>query len=93
MSLEFEWSKAKAKSNYAKHGVSFDFAKLVFEDPFALELLDNRRNYGEDRFVVLGLVEGQLLFVAFTERNEVIRLISARRATKYEQEIYLESQA
>jgi uncharacterized DUF497 family protein len=88
MNLRFEWNKLKAKDNYAKHGVSFDLAKKVFKDPFAVEFLDDREDYGEERFVILGMVDGHILYVAYTERNETIRIISARRATKHEQETY-----
>jgi uncharacterized DUF497 family protein len=90
MKLKFEWDKAKAKSNYAKHGVSFDLAKEVFLDAFAIEFVDERVDYDEERFVILGVVGSQLLYVAFTERNEIIRIISARRATKHEQEAYFQ---
>jgi uncharacterized protein len=90
MSQEFEWSKFKAKDNNAKHGVRFELAKKVFNDPFAVEILDDRQDYGEERFVILGMVGGQLLYVAYTERKDVIRIISARRATKHEQETYLQ---
>jgi uncharacterized protein len=90
MNLQFQWNKSKAKDNYAKHGVSFEFAKKVFEDPFAVEFLDERQDYDEERFVIIGAAERRILFVAYTERKEVIRIISARRATRYEQEIYLE---
>ncbi len=88
MSLRFRRDKSKAKGNYAKHGVSFELAKGVFRDPFGVELLDDRQDYGEERFVIIGMAEGHLLNVAYAERNEVIRIISARRATKYEQEAY-----
>lgn len=65
------------------HGVSFELAATVFKDPFAIELLDDREDYGEERFVMIGMAAGQvLLFVAYTERTEHIRIISARRATK-----------
>jgi uncharacterized DUF497 family protein len=90
MNLQFQWNKSKAKDNYAKHGVSFEFAKKVFEDPFAVEFLDDRQDYDEERMVIIGAVESHILFVAYTERKEVIRIISARRATRHEQEIYLE---
>jgi uncharacterized DUF497 family protein len=90
MNLRFAWDKPKAKNNYAKHGVSFDLAKGVFKDPFAVEFLDERQDYGEERFVIIGMVDGHLLYVAYTERNEIIRIISARRATKHEQEAYFQ---
>ncbi len=90
MDLRFTWDKPKAKNNYAKHGVSFDLARGVFKDPFAVEFLDDRQHYGEERLVIIGMVDGHLLYVAYTERNEVIRIISARRATKHEQEAYFQ---
>lgn len=76
------------------HGVSFDLAKTVFKDPFALEWLDEREEYGEERFVIIGMAEGKiLLFVAYTEREERIRIISARRVTQYEQDEYFRQNA
>jgi len=69
--------------------VSFELAKAVFNDPFAVERVDDREDYGEERFIIIGMAEGHvLLFVAYTEREERIRLISARRVTQYEQEDY-----
>jgi uncharacterized DUF497 family protein len=89
MKLEFEWHAVKAEANLRTHGVSFKLAKTVFKDPFAVERLDDREDYGEKRFVIIGMAEGQvLLFVAYTEREERIRIISARRATQYEQADY-----
>lgn len=89
MKLEFEWDNAKAKANYRRHGVSFDLAKTVFQDPFAIERIDDREDHDEERFVTIGVAEGKvLLFVAYTEREESIRIISARRATQYEQDDY-----
>jgi uncharacterized DUF497 family protein len=88
MKLEFEWDEAKARSNYAKHGVSFALAEKVFGDPFAIERLDDRRDYGEVRFILIGRADGSILFVAYTERAERIRVISARRATVQEQDDY-----
>ena len=89
MKLQFEWHDAKAEANWRAHGVSFELAKTVFKDPFAVERLDDRENYGEQRFVIIAMAEGQVpLFVAYTEREERIRIISARRATQYEQDDY-----
>jgi uncharacterized DUF497 family protein len=94
MKLEFEWHTAKAEANFRRHGVSFDLAKTVFKDPFAIERLDDRENYGEERFAIIGMAAGKvLLFVAFTERQERIRIISARRATQYEQDDYFQQNA
>ena len=91
MKLEFEWHNAKAEANFSTHGVGFDLATTVFKDPFAIERLDDRKDYGEERFVMIGMAEGNVvLFVAYTERKnkESIRIISARRATQYEQDDY-----
>jgi len=66
----------------------------VFNDPFAIERVDDREDYGEERFTVIGMAEGSvLLFVAYTEREQRIRLISARRVTQYEQEDYFRQNA
>ena len=86
--MHFEWDDAKAASNYAKHGVSFARARLVFSDPFGMGEYDDRSDYGEERFTRIGMVEGTLFFVSYTERDDRIRIISARRATKHEQDHY-----
>ncbi len=92
--LEFEWHDAKAEANLQAHGVSFDLAKTVFQDPFAVERLDDREDYGEERLVIVGTAQGNVvLFVAYTEREDRIRLISARRATPHEQDDYFEQNA
>jgi uncharacterized DUF497 family protein len=53
----FQWDDAKAATNYAKHGVTFEAARDVFKDPFAIEQLDDRRNYGEERWIILGMAQ------------------------------------
>jgi uncharacterized DUF497 family protein len=63
---EFEWDDQKAVDNYAKHGVSFEAAQEAFKDPFAIERLDDREAYGEERYVLIGMVEERLLLVAYT---------------------------
>jgi uncharacterized DUF497 family protein len=94
MKVEFEWYDAEAEANLQDHGVSFDLAKTVFKDPFAVERLDDREDYGEERFVIIGMAEGHvLLFVAYTERGERIRMTSARRATQHEQDDYYRQNA
>ena len=91
MKLDFEWDNAKAEANFTTHGVGFRLAATVFSDPFAIERRDDRQDYGEERFVMTGMAEGNvLLFVAYTEREERIRIISARRATQHEQDDYFE---
>jgi uncharacterized DUF497 family protein len=94
MRLEFEWHDAKAEANLQAHGVSFELAKTVFKDPFAVERLDDREDYGEERFVIIGMAEGHvLLFVAYTEREDRIRIISAREVTQIEQDDYFRQNA
>ncbi len=89
--MEFEWHGAKAKANFEAHGVSFELAKTVFTDAFAIERLDDRVDYGEERFIIIGMADGHvLLFVSYAERGDHIRIISARRATQYEQNDYFE---
>jgi uncharacterized DUF497 family protein len=89
-----KWHDAKAEANLQAHGVSFDLAKTVFKDPFAVERLDDREDYGEERFVIIGMAEGRVvLFVAYTEREERIHIISARRATQNEQDDYFRQNA
>lgn len=85
----FEWDEEKNQSNIEKHGISFELAKRIFEGP-VFTWLDTRYDYGEDREVSIGMVDGLLvLAVVHTERdNGVIRLISARRATKTERKNY-----
>ena len=90
MNPRFEWDKSKAKDNFAKHGVSFELAERVFKDPFAIDVLDDRQDYDEERFVIVGMVEGRIFYVVYVERKEVSRIISARSATRHEQESYLE---
>ncbi len=94
MKLEFEWHDAKAEANLLRHGRSVDLAKTVFKDPFAIEFLDDREHHGEERFVIIGMGGGKvLLFVAYAERKERIRIISARRATQNEQDDYFRQNA
>ncbi|MGH8497512.1 MAG: BrnT family toxin, partial [Methylococcales bacterium] len=80
----FAWDDSKAASNYADHGVTFEAARAVFKDPFAIEWLDDRKEYGEARYAILGMVENRLLYVAYTMRGETVRLISARGAEPHE---------
>ena len=86
----FQWDDEKAASNYAKHGVRFEAARDVFKDPFAIELIDDRHDYGEDRFVLIGLASGRLLTVVYALRDEMIRIISARGAEPFEHRAYHE---
>jgi uncharacterized protein len=83
-----------AEANFRAHGVSFELAQTVFRDPFAIERLDDREDYGEQRFVIIGMAEGHVvLFVAYAEREDRIRIISARRATQHEEDDYFRQNA
>jgi uncharacterized protein len=85
---EFQWDDQKAAENYAKHGVSFEMARDVFKDPFALEWPDDHMDYGEERYGLIGIADGRLLFVAYTMRADAIRIISARGAEPHEHKRY-----
>lgn len=84
----FEWDDAKAASNWRDHGVTFEMACEVFKDPLALEWIDDSQGAREPRYAIIGLAESRLLFVAYTMRGEVVRIISARKAEPYERRRY-----
>lgn len=87
---EFEWDEAKNVRNIEKHGVSFELAARIFEGPI-LEAPDDRRDYGEDRLIALDAVEGRVLAIVYTWRDERRRIISARKGNKDEREAYWQS--
>jgi len=87
---DFEWDDDKAASNLTKHGVSFDDARSVFRDPFAIELIDDRENYAEERYILIGMSIDNLLVVVHTQRDERNRIISARKAEANERRFYHE---
>ncbi len=84
----FEWDDPKAASNWLDHGVRFETARDVFKDMFAIEWTDDSHDDAEERFVTVGMVENQLLFVSYTLREERIRIISARAAEPRERRRY-----
>ena len=84
----FEWDEGKREANLVKHGVDFVDAVEVFADPPRVERVDRRREYAEERRQAVGTVRGQVLFVVYTLRGEVRRLISARRASSNERRAY-----
>ena len=91
--MEFEWDEDKNESNLAKHGIDFEEASRVFLDPWRQEWLDDR-DYTEERWQTIGVATfPRVLFVVYTERGEgdVIRIISARKATKREEKAYRRS--
>ena len=89
--IKFEWNKSKSEINIKKHGVSFEEAKSVFFDEFAVQFFDSENSNIEDRFLMLGMSnETNLLIVCHCERDSgnTIRVISARKATKNERNHY-----
>lgn len=84
----FEWDAHKAAENHAKHRITFEMARDVFDDPFIVEWPDDAQGAGEQRFSALGMVGGRILFVAYTMRGDTIRIISARRAEPFERRRY-----
>ena len=80
----FEWDADKAAANLRNHGVAFGKAVKAFRDSFAMELVDNREDYGDERINLIGMCDGILLHVTYTERGDVIRIVSARQAEKHE---------
>ena len=89
--IKFEWDLPKGAANLKKHQVSFDEAKSVFYDEFAVQFFDEEHSSDEERFLMLGMSSGaKLLIVCHCEREhgEVIRIISARKATKRESAFY-----
>ena len=83
----FQWDSEKATLNWRKHTVNFEDAALVFADKNRIERYDDEHSFDEDRYITIGKVEG-ILFVIYTERGEIIRLISARRANAQERRDY-----
>jgi hypothetical protein len=89
--MEFEWDLDKAKLNLEKHGVSFQEASTVFNDPLSMTFPDPDHAIGENRYVIIGTSSlEQLLVIAHTDRGKKIRLISARKATRQERRFYEE---
>jgi uncharacterized DUF497 family protein len=89
----FEWDDPKAAANERDHGLTFAHAAKAFKDLFAVEWIDDREDYGEERINRLAMCEGLLLHVTYTERGDRVRLISARRAEKHEQDHYYRENA
>lgn len=87
--MEYEWDTKKAAENRRKHGIDFRDSIAAIEDPFRLEEVDDRLEYGEERIQIVGMAVDGALFVIITMRGErTCRIISARRATRHEQDRY-----
>jgi hypothetical protein len=85
--MEFDWDEEKAEANIKKHGVSFEVAIYIWLGP-VVEREDNRFDYGEERLIAFGEVDGRVLAVVYTWRGDVCRIISARRANRHERTAY-----
>lgn len=90
--MRYEWDEAKREANLRKHGIDFAGAEAVFEG-CTVTMEDKRLHYGEQRFVTFGLLEGRVVAVVHTEEDEVIRIISIRKATRSEEQSYLSTLA
>lgn len=89
--INFEWDVSKASANKRKHGISFDEAKTVFYDEHAVVIHDPEHSDDEERFVILGLSAASHMLVVihcYRKKDKVIRIISARKATKQESKQY-----
>lgn len=84
--MKFEWSQNKNEANIRKHDLDFSDASTVFETPMFIEV-DDRADYGEPRFIGVGFLRDLVVLLVFSEKeNDIIRIISLRRAVKYERE-------
>jgi uncharacterized DUF497 family protein len=91
--MSVEWDEWKRRANLAKHGIDFVDAAEALADPSSVDQVDDSGEYGEERYQVLGRAAGQVLFVVYAERDDVRRIISARRASKREEAIYYQDRA
>ena len=89
--MKFEWDEKKAAVNLSKHGISFEEARTVFDDPLYVDFYDPDHSDEEERYIIVRESQpGNLLIVSYTERADFIRLISARKVTRVEREVYEE---
>ncbi len=85
--MKYEWDEAKRKLNIKKHGIDFIDIKTVFNG-YTVTIVDESMDYGEERFITLGLLHEHIVVIVHAEKKNMIRIISARKATKNEQKIY-----
>lgn len=89
MKANFEWNPDKAERNFKKHAVNFEEASTIFDDPEYITFLDVEHSIEEERYITIGISnKRRLLMVAHTDRAKSIRIISARKATKNEENFY-----
>ena len=87
--MQFQWDENKAKQNLSKHGVSFEEAKTIFDDPLYVDFYDPDHSDNEERYLMVGQSNrGRILILSYTERGNRIRLISAREVTPNERKTY-----
>ena len=87
--MRYDWDAVKNRSNFLKHGLRFEDAEVVFAGP-CVTFVDDRFDYGEERFVTLGLLAGRVVVIAHTLRDDGTRIISMRRGDQREKAIYQE---
>jgi uncharacterized DUF497 family protein len=85
--VQVEWDEAKREENLRKHGIDFVGVEALFQG-FTVTIEDDRLDYGEQRFVTFGIMEGRVVTVVHTEQSDTIRIISIRKATKREEQSY-----
>ncbi len=89
MGLQFEWNGRKAQTNKKKHGVTFEEASTIFGDLLSITIVDSAHSIGEDRFITIGRsINDKLIVVVHTDCDDIIRIISARKATRNEKRHY-----
>lgn len=87
--MEYEWDEVKRLANIRKHGIDFIDVPVIFGGA-TVTVEDNRYRYGEQRLITFGLLQGRVIAVVHTEREDGTRILSARKATRYEQQAYFE---
>jgi uncharacterized DUF497 family protein len=88
--ISFQWDEGKNKENVRKHGIDFTDARGIFDHPMLVDI-DSRKDYGETRYIGIGLLKNFVVVVVYTERNnDIIRIISSRRAAQHERERFTE---
>ena len=89
MSLKFEWDQNKSDRCFTERGFDFKYASLAFLDPSKIISEDNRHDYGEKRYTLLGVIEGRIFHIVFTCRDDVFRIISPSKANNRESNFYV----
>ena len=87
--MKFEWDENKNQINIEKHSIDFNDAKDIFQNA-RVTAIDNRRDYGETRKISIGKIDNRVCIVVYTERKDVVRIISARKANQRERRKYYE---